>query len=55
MFSGSFPGISDLLYGYEKFNEKEKLDITEALKQHISDLMVLIHQAADHLKEVALI
>ena len=53
--SGYFPGIGDLLSDYETLTEDEKKVRVVTLKKHVSQLMVVILRAVDHLKEVYLL
>ena len=50
--SGYFPGISDILYDFDTLSEDEKQIKIVKLKKHVSDLMVAILRAVDHLKDV---
>ena len=50
--SGYFPGIGDLLYDFDNQTEEEQKIRLVTLKKHVSQLMVVILRAVDHLKEV---
>ena len=53
LFLCRFPGLTDLVNGIEAMT-KEELEVrVRALKRHVSDLTVVIHQAADYLKDVS--
>jgi len=43
--SSSLPGISDLLHQVDKLNSQEKSARFKRLRQHLSDLMIVFHQA----------
>jgi hypothetical protein len=45
--------LTDLVNGIEEMTKDELESRVQQLRRHISDLMVIIHQAADHLKDVA--
>ena len=40
----AFPGISDLLFGWEKLEKEERLSRFEEVKKHLKDLMVIFIQ-----------
>lgn len=50
--SGIFPGIGDYLYDFDLQDEEEQLKRKEILKKHVSQLMIVLLRAVDHLKEV---
>ena len=47
----TFPGIADLLYKLDKLSVEEQSRRKEALRKHVSDLTIMIHQATLHLSE----
>lgn len=50
-YGGSaFPGISDLVHEIEKLEGKELDQRREEIKRHVSDLMIIVRNAADFLK-----
>ncbi|TRY76729.1 hypothetical protein TCAL_09217 [Tigriopus californicus] len=50
-YGGSaFPGISDLIHEIEKLQGKALAQRWEQIKRHVSDLMILVRNAADFLK-----
>lgn len=53
--AGSFPGISDLLFHFDFLSPEEQLVRTEKLDRHLSDLMILIKNAANFLKSPEMI
>ena len=54
--SAAFPGISDLLHEVEKLVEPEELEARmEQLKLHLSDLLVVFHQAEQWLESAAIL
>ena len=53
--AAAFPGISDLLHEIEKLRGEESLKRWEEVKRHISDLMIMVQDAANFLKPVELI
>ena len=50
--SGYFPGIGDQLYDFDAQTEDEKNRRLKILRKHVSQLMIVILRAVDHLKEV---
>ena len=48
--SGYFPGISDTLYDFDSQDQTEQERRKAVLKKHLSDLMIVILRACDHLK-----
>ena len=50
--SGYFPGIGDILYDYDSLSEEDQKNSLVTLEKHISQLMVVILRAVDHLKDV---
>ncbi|TRY80424.1 hypothetical protein TCAL_04806 [Tigriopus californicus] len=53
--AGSFPGISDLLFHFDSLTSQEQGDRTKQLDRHLSDLMILIKNAANFLKNPEMI
>jgi CCR4-NOT transcriptional regulation complex NOT5 subunit len=54
--SAAFPGISDLLHEVEKVVEAEELEQRmERVRLHLSDLLIIFHQAEQWLDSVALL
>lgn len=49
---GSFPGISDLLYGIDDLQGGELQSRIDMLNRHVADLATVIKRAGDYLKEV---
>lgn len=45
----AFPGISDLLFDWEKLAKDERITRFEEVKRHLSDLMLIFRQAASWL------
>ena len=45
----AFPGISDLLHEVEKLNEVENQERFKQIRKHLSDLMIVLRQAASWL------
>merc|ERR1719369_1783444 len=45
----AFPGISDLLFGWEKLDNESRVIRFEEIKKHLSDLMIILRQAASWL------
>ena len=50
--SGYFPGIGDQLYDFDTQTDDEKQKRLKILKKHVSQLMIVILRAVDHLKDV---
>jgi len=50
--SGYFPGIGDILYDYDSLSDEDQKNSLVTLEKHISQLMVVILRAVDHLKDV---
>ena len=50
--SGYFSGIGDILYDFDNQTPEEQESRKLTLKKHLSDLMIVILRASDHLKEV---
>lgn len=50
-----FPGLADLTRGLRSLTTEEQLERYEALRRHLSDLMITVLQAADHLKELHIV
>ena len=50
--SGYFPGIGDTLYDFDTQSEEEKRARIVTLKQHVSQLMIVILRAVNHLKDI---
>ena len=50
-FSGgaAFPGISDLLHDIENLEEGKRKERIRNIKKHLSDLMIILQQAASWL------
>jgi hypothetical protein len=53
--SGYFPGISDHIYNFDSQTDAEKERRVKILRKHVSDLMIIILRAVDHLKEIYLL
>jgi len=47
--SSAFPGISDLLHEVDKLGMEDKKSRFEEIKKHLSDLMIVFHQAKNWL------
>lgn len=50
--SGYFPGIADTLYDFDNQLPEEKERRKKVLEKHVSDLMIVILRAANHLHEI---
>ena len=50
--ASAFPGISDLLHEVEKLRGEEKEKRWEEMRLHLSDLMIMVDNAADFLSPV---
>ena len=51
--SGYFPGISDTLYDLKLAKtEEEKQRLKKVLSKHVSQLMIVILRAVNHLKDI---
>ncbi len=55
--SDAFPGISDLLYGFDQLvdGSDEKEERKQMLRKHVSDLMIVIKAAADYMEDISLV
>ena len=47
--ASAFPGLSDLLHEIEKLRGEEAVKRWKAIRQHVSDLMIKVREAADFL------
>ena len=47
--SAAFPGVSDLLHEVEKLAPEDLEVRMEEVKQHLSDLLIVFHQAEEWL------
>ncbi len=52
---GAFPGISDLLHEIDDLSPPEKSQRVSEIKRHLSDLMIMIQEAASFLKPLDMI
>lgn len=49
--TAGFPGISDLLYGYDGLGPEETTERQKEIKRHISDLTILVQRASSLLED----
>ncbi|XP_063615859.1 putative N-acetylated-alpha-linked acidic dipeptidase [Penaeus indicus] len=49
--TAGFPGISDLLYGYDGLSPEEKTARQKEIRRHISDLTILVQRASSLLED----
>ena len=49
--SSAFPGVNDLLHEVDKLEQEEKNKRFEEIKRHLSDLMIVFHQATQWLNK----
>ena len=45
----AFPGISDLLFDLDTLSVEEKMERRKEIQKHLSDIMIILRQAASWL------
>lgn len=50
--SAGFPGLNDLLYGYNDLTTEQKVERDEEIKRHVSDLTILTNRASSLLTDL---
>ena len=47
----SFPGVRDLMQGFDELGEDEKEVVIDRVKKHLSEIMIVFKQAKDWLND----